>query len=217
VLAGLVVLSSAAEAQQEDSTRAGIARPAPGRRAPQVAPADSVRRPPISPRRAFLYSLAIPGLGQAKLDRPNAAALFVGVELLSIVMASKTSLSLDQAERLLGDSVTVGFVVDSAASPELPDPVTGELGAVECVSGDPTVSSPDVAGGPFPVRCATRYTEDRVKARRLQLEDWIFTLIFTHLLSGADAYVAAQLWDLPGEVSLRAYQRGLTVNAALPW
>jgi hypothetical protein len=176
-----------------------------------------VRRPPVSPRRAFLYSLAFPGLGQAALDRPNAAALFVGVELLSIAMARKTSQSLHQAERLSGDSVTVGYVTDSTAAPELPDPRTGVLAGVECTTGDPTVSSPQVAGEPYPVRCATRYTSDRVKARRLQLEDWFAALIFNHLLSGADAFVAAQLWDLPGEVSFRGYPRGLTLNAALPW
>jgi hypothetical protein len=217
VLTALVLLSSAVGAQQVDSTRAGVARPAPTRRGPRVAPPDSTLRPPISPRRAFLYSLFIPGLGQAKLDRPNAAALFVGVELLSIAMARKTSLSLDQAARLRGDSVTVGYVADSTASPELPDPLSGQLTAVECTTGDPTVGSPEVAGGPFPVRCATRYTVDRVRARRLQLEDWFAALIFNHLLSGADAFVAAQLWDLPGEVSMRAHPRGLTVDAALPW
>src|SRR5689334_9947258 len=32
-------------------------------------------KPPLSARRAFLYSFLVPGLGQARLDRPNGGAL----------------------------------------------------------------------------------------------------------------------------------------------
>ena len=33
------------------------------------------------------------------------------------------------------------------------------------------------------------------------IEDWIALLVFNHLVSGADAFVAAHLWDLPAQVS----------------
>ena len=42
-------------------------------------------------------------------------------------------------------------------------------------------------------------------------------LVFNHLFAGADAFVAAQLWDLPAQVSLRAAPRGLAVNASVSW
>ncbi len=56
----------------------------------------------------------------------------------------------------------------------------------------------------------------RVKARRLHFEDWIATLVFIHLFSGADAFVSSQLWDLPAQIELRALPRGAVgVGASL--
>ena len=54
----------------------------------------------------------------------------------------------------------------------------------------------------------SRYSAARVRARRTHYEDWIAVLIFNHLIAGADAYVAAQLWDLPARVGVRADPRG---------
>jgi hypothetical protein len=39
-----------------------------------------------------------------------------------------------------------------------------------------------------------------VRARRQAVEDWTALLIFTHLIAGADAFVAAHLWDVPVQV-----------------
>ena len=50
----------------------------------------------------------------------------------------------------------------------------------------------------------TRYTEELVRARALHVEDWVAVILFNHLISGADAYVAANLWDLPQHLSMRA-------------
>jgi hypothetical protein len=49
-----------------------------------------------------------------------------------------------------------------------------------------------------------------VKARRLHYEDWVAMLIFTHLFSGADAFVSAHLRDLPRQVELRRLPSGAT-------
>ena len=40
-------------------------------------------------------------------------------------------------------------------------------------------------------------------------------LIFNHLFSGADAYVAAHLWDLPANVAVRWLPGGPIVQAAV--
>ena len=40
-------------------------------------------------------------------------------------------------------------------------------------------------------------------------------LIFNHLFSGADAFVAAQLWDLPANVAIRWLPGGPMVQAAI--
>ncbi len=41
-------------------------------------------------------------------------------------------------------------------------------------------------------------------------------LIFNHLFAGADAYVAAQLWDLPGKVALRQLPFGPAIALTMP-
>jgi len=154
------------------------------------------------------------------LDRPNAAAFFVGIEMMSVVMARKTVVLLNSAKRLSADSVTVGFAPSAGAAAELLDPVTGDVTAVECESGEPSVADDSLPDGTYPILCGTRFSRERVAARRQQYEDWIAALLFNHLVSGADAFVAAQLWDLPGEVSFRLRPRwggGMMVSASFPW
>jgi len=185
----LLLAPGEATAQQSDSTRAGATQRTPRRRAPARQPADSLIRAPLSPRRAFLYSLILPGLGQAKLDRPNAGALFVIVEILGVTMARKSAADLAYARRFASDSIIESY----------------------------DFTNLDEQGNPKPVYLRNRYEGDRVKARRTHYEDWVALLIFNHLLSGADAFVAAQLWDLPGQVSVRALPQGATVGASVAW
>ena len=62
------------------------------------ARADSVRpRPPISPGIAFLRSLAIPGWGQASLNRNVTGGIFVAFEGIAITMVWKAGWQLDFA------------------------------------------------------------------------------------------------------------------------
>ncbi|MCU0625288.1 MAG: hypothetical protein MUF21_02205 [Gemmatimonadaceae bacterium] len=58
-----------------------------------------------------------------------------------------------------------------------------------------------------------------INARRLHFEDAVAVLVANHLLSGADAFVAAHLWDLPVRVSIRALpeRRGATLAASMAW
>ena len=189
---------SHAHAQQQDSARAGISPQRGSGTAARTAARDSLR-PPISPVRAMLYSFALPGLGQAKLDRPYAAAFFFSIEAVSIAMARQAIIDRNYAAHHVGDSVVSTYQVDST-------------------TGIPVLDS---TGHVVPQTFAyNRYTSDRLGARRLHVEDWIAALIFNHLFSGADAFVAAQLWDLPGHVQppkFEAYRepgpRGRTILA----
>jgi hypothetical protein len=93
-----------AVAQNADSAKVGARR----------TPADSARKvlpqPPLSPRRGFLYSLAIPGYSQAVLNRPTAGALFVLTEAIALAMLRESAADLREAERFKTDSlVTIGF------------------------------------------------------------------------------------------------------------
>ena len=58
---------------------------------------------------------------------------------------------------------------------------------------------------------------ERVAARRTHLEDWLALLVFNHLISGAEAFVSAQLWDLPGQVSMERSATGTRITARIPW
>ena len=115
-LAGALAPGRAAAAQQVDSAKVGARRtPADtARKGVARAPADSARKPlpkpPLSPRRAFLYSLAIPGYSQAVLGRPTAGALFVLTEAIAISMLRESQADLNEARRFQSDSlVTIGF------------------------------------------------------------------------------------------------------------
>ncbi|MDB4891874.1 MAG: hypothetical protein JWL61_3729 [Gemmatimonadetes bacterium] len=62
-------------------------------------------KPPLSPRRAFLYSLAAPGLGQSRLGRPVAGAIFVFTESIAIAMLRESMAELRQARSFRTDSL----------------------------------------------------------------------------------------------------------------
>lgn len=102
VLASLALVPAPTFAQRADSAKAGVQR----------STADSARatrivKPPLSPRRAFLYSFALPGYSQSVLNRPTAGALFVLTESIAWVMLRESSAELRQARRLLTDSLVV--------------------------------------------------------------------------------------------------------------
>src|SRR5213078_3390312 len=56
---------------------------------------------------------------------------------------------------------------------------------------------------------------DKVKAKKQEVQDWLVLLVFNHLFAGAEAYVAAQLWDFPAEAEIRALPTGFGVGIRL--
>ena len=143
-------------------------------------------RPPVTPRRAFLYSLAIPGAGQAALDRHFWGGAFFFAEGVSLALVYRSAEDLRLARQFRADSVPATYQVDAAGQPVLGS------------DGRPTVATWNVS----------RYSAARVRARRTHYEDWLAVLVFNHLIAGADAYVAAQLWDLPARVGVRVAPDG---------
>jgi hypothetical protein len=141
--------------------------------------------PPITPRRAFVYSAIVPGLGQARLDRGSSGALFAAVELAAVVMVRRSNADLREALRYRADTLPTNFNVGPS----------GTLTPVERVTG--------------------RYDADLVRTRRLHVEDWLAALAFNHLFSGADAFVAAQLWDMPLRVTAAPSPNGTFVVASV--
>jgi hypothetical protein len=149
----------------------------------------------MSPRRAFLTSLLLPGYAQTVFGRDRAAMLFTIVEIGSIGMARKSALDLAEARALAHDSVVATYKIDPTTGKAVTDPKTG-------------LPVPDTW-------IASRYTPDRIKARRTHYEDWIAAIIFNHLFSGADAYVAANLWDFKTNIGAVSSARSVTVYASV--
>ena len=187
-----LIVSRQALSQQRDSARAGIAAPQ-GQTLP-AAP-DTTHKPPMTPRRAFLTSLLLPGYAQTVFGRDKAAAIFAIVEIGSIGMARKAAGDLAEAKGLPRDSVVATYKID---------PVTG-VAVIDPKTGLPT---PDTY-------IASRYTDDRINARRTHYEDWIAVIVFNHLFSGADAYVAANLWDFKTNIGVVATPGGAGIYASV--
>lgn len=176
----------AVSAQVIDSTRVTTAADttkSPAIVAPRI---PSRLSPPLSPKRAFLYSALVPGFGQARLDRGTSGALFASVEMAAIVMVRRSRAELLEVRRYRSDSLKSEFTSDGSV-------ITG-TGAFN-----------------------NRYSEELEKTRQLHLEDWLAVIAFNHLFAGADAFVAAQLWDNPVELAAFPRRGGATFVATVRW
>ena len=148
----------------------------------------------MSPRRAFLTSLVLPGYAQTVFGRDRAAMLFAVVEIGAIGMARKAAQNLAEAKALAGNNIVATYEIDPITGRAVIDPGTGQ---------------------PKPATyIASRFTADRIRARRTHYEDWLATIVFNHLIAGADAYVAANLWDFRTNVSVTATPRSTTIIAS---
>ncbi len=71
--------------------------------------------PPLSPRRAFIYSALLPGYGQSKLDRGTSGVLFASVEMAAIAMYLRSASDLREAQRYRIDTLPSEFTVNGTA------------------------------------------------------------------------------------------------------
>ena len=150
---------------------------------------------PLSPTSALIHSLLVPGLGEYMLDRHKSAGIFIGVETGSMLMVLKSRSDLNAAKAARRDTV-LGPLTDSTGRAII-DPKTG----LQMTGYQPR----------------NRNLADRVRARRTHLEDWIAGILFNHLFSGADAWVAANLADFNANVNVTAVGRGVQVAARIAW
>ena len=170
----LIFISAATAAAQRDSALS--VRPMPSMAS---IPKDSLV-PPITPRRAFLYSFLAPGYSQTVLNRHEAAAAFILVEAISIVMIRESASGVHEARRFENDTTILNWSESGAAN-----------------------------------RFPGYYNTQLVRARRAHVEDWTALLVANHLFAGADAFVAANLWDVPARLGLRVSPNGAVLSASL--
>lgn len=153
----------------------------------QRLPQQDEVRAPLTPGGAFLRSFLVPGWAQHVLGRPRAGAFFVATEFVSAVMMVDARQRLALARRWGRDSMVVGW--------ELPT-----------TPGEP----PRAIVEPGPIA-------GRIPPRRQQVEDWTAILLFNHLLAGADAFVAAHLWELPVQLEFSHDGVDRRVSVRIPW
>jgi len=60
-----------------------------------------------------------------------------------------------------------------------------------------------------------RFTDDLIRTRRLHVEDWLAAIAFNHLFSAADAFVSAQLWDVPVQITAMPTATGAAFAATV--
>jgi hypothetical protein len=147
-----------------------------------------VLRPPLSPRRAFLMSALLPGLAQSRLEKATSGAFFAGIELAAVAMLRRSANDVREVRRQGTDTVVGNFVVA---------PGTGVL----------------TPSGTLP----PRFEASMERSRKLHVEDWAAAIVFNHLIAGADAFVAAQLWDVPTQMTMVPTANGLALVATLRW
>ena len=56
-----------------------------------------------------------------------------------------------------------------------------------------------------------------VDEKREQREDWLVLLGFNHLMAALEAFVAAHLWDFPGDLRIRRVPGGTQAGVQLPF
>lgn len=214
VAAAVLLGASGAAAQSADSARAAVRpagdsaapRPATGRGQPR--PARDSLSPPVSPGRAFFLSLALPGLGQSRLNRPTAGGVYFMTEAIWLAMLVKAGHDLRVAKAHARDVIVDRYQIDpTTGAPIIVDGKYVPKDTLRSRYADPVGQS----------QTGDQQQRSRVKARRLHFEDWIAMLAFNHLFSAADAFVSSQLWDLPAQVEVRALPRGTGIGLSIPF
>jgi hypothetical protein len=76
------------------------------------------------------------------------------------------------------------------------------------VNDSVVVSYVDAFGNASVTKTAPRFTDQDVHTRISHVEDWAALMVANHLFAGADAFVAANLWDVPLRLGLREVPSG---------
>lgn len=86
-----------------------------------TAPADTARAFGVSPRGAFLRSLAVPGWGQSATGAPARGGIYFALEAGSLWMVYKSDRKLAEAERQEAELRRTGQLAPTARSPLVRD------------------------------------------------------------------------------------------------
>ena len=109
---------------------------------------------------------------------------------------------------MLVEAISIAMIRESAA----------DVHEARRMGSDSTiVSYVDEAGQPVRIVAPPRFNDAYISTREAHVEDWIALLVANHLFAGADAYVAANLWDVKGRLAIRAVPHGAVLGASFTW
>jgi hypothetical protein len=110
---------------------------------------------------------------------------------------------------LLVEAISLGMIRESAADRH-------EARRIE--NDTLVISYVDASGNAGRITAPPRFNEGYVHTRAAHVEDWVALLVANHLFAGADAYVAANLWDVPARLGVRLLPDGRSVlSASFKW
>jgi len=166
------------------------APPLSAQEAPDTTPAARAQEPvlpmpAVSPRSAFLRSLALPGWGHASLGSYNRGAFYFGAQTATVWMLLTVRQRRTAAEK--ARDILIEDVEYRARAEGITDPFEIE----SRVDADASVGE----------------AQGLVDARDQQFEDWLALGIFLVLLGGADAYVSAHLAGFPAPIDINSRMR----------
>jgi len=109
---------------------------------------------------------------------------------------------------MLVEAISIAMIRESAA----------DVHEARRMGSDSTiVSYVGEAGQPVRIVAAPRFSDAYIRTREAHVEDWVALLVANHLFAGADAYVAANLWDVKGRLAIRAVPHGAVLGASFTW
>jgi hypothetical protein len=138
-------------------------------------------RGPVSPGRAFVRALILPGWGHASIGSYTRGGFYFTTEVTTVIMLARIQrrLAIAKDARNLRESRVHEELLAAGTSPDR---------VADFVDQDAGVAS----------------ARELVSSRRQQLEDWVALAAFLVFLSGADAFVSAHLRDFPPPVAVEA-------------
>jgi hypothetical protein len=105
---------------------------------------------------------------------------------------------------MLVEGISIAMIRESAA----------DVHEARRIVNDSVIVSYVDAQGTFNVtKTAPLFTDADVHTRTAHVEDWVALLVANHLFAGAEAYVSANLWDIPIRLGLRAVPSGAQPGA----
>jgi hypothetical protein len=164
---------------------------------------DTTRRPPPPPARVS----TTPAVDSFKPPISPRRAFFYSF-LLPGYSQSRLGRHKAGATFMLVEAIALGMIRESAADAHEARRLVGDSLIVSYV---------DPSGNAAITRGPARFDDNYIRTREAHVEDWVALLVANHLFAGADAFVAAHLWDIPARLGFRVVPHGGVLSASLKW